>query len=162
MKKVTDTQIFTAASAIGLVSGMRAFAAPAIVGQIARRGGLDIDSPRLGKIGHPAVANILAALSIGELIADKLPMTPKRTAAFPLIARIASGAFCGAVLCASKKQSPVVGAMAGAFGAAGGTFAAYHLRKTITGDLGLPDPAVALAEDAFAVGLGVLITRSVG
>ena len=161
MTKATETQIFTAASAIGLVSGMRSFAAPAIVGQIARRGGLDIGCQSLGKIGNPTVANVLAVLSIGELIADKLPMTPKRTKSFPLIARIVSGAFCGAVLCASKKRSPVVGAMAGALGAVGGTFAAYHLRRAATESLGLPDPAVAVVEDAFAVGLGVLITRSV-
>jgi uncharacterized membrane protein len=68
---------------------------------------------------------------------------------------------CGAVLCASKKRSAIVGACAGALGAAGGTYAAYHLRKLVTESLELPNPAVGAIEDGIAVGLGVLITKSI-
>ncbi len=161
MNNPTDTQIFTSASAIGLVAGMRTFAAPAIVGQIARRGSLDIQPAFLRNIGHGTISTVMSILSVGELIADKLPGTPNRTKAFPLIGRILSGSFCGAVLCASKKKSPIVGALAGAFGATGGTFATYQLRKMVTGSLGWPDPAVAIIEDAFAVGLGVLMAKNI-
>lgn len=162
MTNTTDKQVFTAASAIGIVAGMRAFAAPAIVAQLAWRGALSIDGEGLKKIGRPKTAKVLSALSIGELIGDKVPTIPKRTRSFALITRMLSGALCGAVLCASRKRSPAIGAMAGALGATGGTFAAYHLRKAITESLGLPDPAVAVAEDALAIGLGVLITRGLG
>lgn len=161
MTTSTDTQIYTAASAIGIVAGMRAFAAPAIVAQLACRGTFSIGCEALKTMGKRKTANVLSALSVGELIGDKVPTIPKRTRSFALITRIISGAVCGAVLCASRKRPPVLGAMAGAFGATGGTFAAYHLRKAITESLGLPGPAVAVAEDALAIGLGVLITKSV-
>lgn len=144
-----------AASVIGVVAGMRTFTAPAIVSQIARRGGLHLGCPQLQKIGEPAAANTIAILAIGELIGDKLPMTPSRTKLFALIPRILSGAFCGAILCASQKRLAGFGALAGAAGAAGGTFAAFHLRKKIGTSLELPDPAVAVMEDALAIGLGV-------
>jgi len=161
MTKTTETELLAAASVIGVVAGMRAFAAPAIVGQFARRGGLDIERSYLGQIGHPTTANVLAALSIGELIGDKLPIIPRRTKAFPLLARIVSGAFCGAVLCDSANRSSATGALAGALGALGGTFGAYHLRKMATQSLGFPDLAVAVAEDALAIGLGIFVTNSV-
>jgi uncharacterized membrane protein len=161
MKNPTDTQVFTAASVIGLVSGMRAFLGPSILGQIARRGGLEISESPFGKIGHPTTATIVSLLSIGELIGDKLPNMPARTNPLALVPRILSGALCGAVLCASKKRSSVVGAIAGACGAAGGTFAAYHLRKLVTESLELPNPAVGALEDGIAAGVGILITKSI-
>jgi uncharacterized membrane protein len=161
MKNPTETQVFTAASAIGLVSGMRTFLPPAILAQMVRIGTLEVDDSPLAKIGHPTTATAIALLSIGELIGDKLPSMPDRTKPVALIPRILSGAFCGAVLCVPKKRSPIVGALAGAFGAAGGTFAAYHLRKLISESLDLPNPAAGAIEDGIAVGLGVLITKSI-
>jgi uncharacterized membrane protein len=161
MKNPTDTQVFTAASAIGVISGMRAFLPPAVLAQIVRNGTLELDDSTLAKIGRPTTATAIALLSVGELIGDKLPTTPKRTKPVALIPRILSGAFCGALLCTAKRRSPIVGALAGAFGATGGTFAAYHLRKLGSESFDLPNPAAGAIEDGIAVGLAILITKSI-
>lgn len=161
MKNPTNLQVFTAASAIGVVSGMRALLPPAILAQIVRTGVLELYDSPLTKIGRPTTSTAIGLLSVGELIGDKLPTTPSRTKPVALIPRILSGALCGVILCASKKQSPVVGALAGALGATGGTFAAYHLRKLISESLAIPNPAAGAIEDGIAVGLGILITKSI-
>ena len=54
----------------------------------------------------------------------------------------------------------VVGVFAGVFGALGGTFAAFEVRQQMTLELGLPDFAVALVEDAIAVWIGITILRN--
>jgi hypothetical protein len=41
-------------------------------------------------------------------------------------------------------------------------YAAYNLRKKITGDWHIPDTFVALAEDAIAVGVGYAALRKLG
>jgi uncharacterized membrane protein len=161
MKNPTDTQVFRAASAIGVVSGMRALLPAAILAQMVRKTTLELDDSPIAKIGRPTTATAIALLAIGELIGDKLPSTPDRTKPVALVPRILSGALCGAVLCASKKRSPIVGALAGALGATGGTFAAYHLRKLIAESTELPNPAAGAIEDGIAVGLAILITKSI-
>jgi uncharacterized membrane protein len=158
MTTTTEEQIKIAA-AIGAVSGMRTFTAPAIIGQMAKQGELEIGCDYLGALGHPVAANVLAVLAASEIVADKLPMTPNRTDLSGFIPRLVSGALCGATLGCAKRQSFATGALAGALGAAGGTFAAYYLRRFLTKSLGIPDLPVALAEDAAAVALGICIAK---
>jgi len=50
----------------------------------------------------------------------------------------------------------VTGAIVGGLAAAAATFAAYHLRRALTSDAGLP---VALAEDVAAVAIAELAAR---
>ena len=156
----TNTQVFAMASAIGIVAGMRSLTAPAIVGQIARSGSIGRDRSRFGLFGNPLFAKVLIGLAASEAIADKLPGIPKRTSTFPLIARIISGAICGATLCSVKDESPFVGAVAGTLGAIGSTFAVYELRRQASQSLGLPDAAIALIEDATAVWIGTAISST--
>ena len=51
------------------------------------------------------------------------------------------------------------GAVLGGLGALAGSFAFYHLRYFLTHEKGLPDPVVALAEDALAIGLGLWVVN---
>ncbi len=90
----------------------------------------------------------------GELIADKLPFVPARTDPLPLAARAASGAAVGAALSALEGWSLWVGAALGGAAAVAGAAAGYQARRALTQDKGLPDLAVALAEDAVVVGVG--------
>ncbi len=153
----SDGQVYASASAIGIVAGMRAVTAPAVVGQIARSGCLGVERSKFGVLGNAVVSTTVALLAVGEAIADKTPNAPDRTATVGLAARIFSGAFCGATLCRAQDRSAVVGAIAGAFGAIGSTFAAFHLRREIGKGLGIPDIVVALIEDATAVWGGLAI-----
>ena len=159
MTTTTEEQVKTAA-AIGAVAGMRTFTAPAVIGQMAKRGELEIGCEYLSALGNPITANVLAVLAASEIVADKLPITPNRTDLGGLIPRIISGALCGATLNCVKRQSFATGAMAGALGAVGGTFGAFYLRRFLTKSLGIPDLPVALVEDAAAVGLGICVVKS--
>jgi uncharacterized membrane protein len=96
---------------------------------------------------------LLSLLALGELVADLLPGIPKRTDLAPLLARILSGGFCGACLCASADKSLMIGAALGAAGGVMGAFAAYEIRRRLVFKLNIRDYFVALAEDAVALGL---------
>jgi len=102
----------------------------------------------------PAVA-ILSVLAIGELIADKLPMIPKRTAPAPLMARVVTGGLCGACLCAAVGKSLLAGTLLGGMGGILGAFLGYRIRRRL--DLNIKDLVVAVCEDLVAVGLALFL-----
>jgi uncharacterized membrane protein len=96
-------------------------------------------------------------LALGELIADKLPWIPKRTAPAPLLARFLTGGLCGASLCAAAGQSLVVGALNGGIWAGVGAFLAYQIRKRLVSNLHIKDFIVAICEDLVAIALAVFV-----
>src|SRR5215831_3405893 len=100
-----------------------------------------------------AAAVIFSVLALGELTADKLPMTGKRTAPAPLIARIITGGLCGACLCAAAAKSLLAGSLLGGVGAIVGAFLGYGIRRRL--DLHVKDFLVAICEDVVAVGLAL-------
>ena len=104
--------------------------------------------------GHLGV--FLTAGAIGEFIADKLPRTGKRTAAGPLVARMISGALCGAGLCVASDQSWSFGAALGVVGAIIGSFAGYTARTGLVRKLAVADMSIAIPEDLLAIGLAVV------
>ncbi len=157
----TDEQVYATAVGLGVVAGMRTMSAPALVTQVARKGKLAVAGSKLGFLNSPAALSASALLAVGELVADKIPSAPNRTDLGPLLARAASGAVSGAIVCSAKKRSPWLGAFFGAVGAIGATFAAYHLRRTITQNLHIPDSMVALAEDALVASTGLLIASQI-
>src|SRR5690606_2486359 len=96
-------------------------------------------------------ARVLPALALGELVADKLPFVPARTDPPALLGRVGSGALCGAAVAGWRGEPTAGAALAGTLGALGSTFLFYHLRKAAGEATGVPDPAIALAEDAAAL-----------
>ncbi len=141
-----DAVVYTAASALGIVAGMRSMIAPAVVAYLSGAGCSGAEREDFGVLGRPALGKAVMALAGMEAIADKLPFMPSRTKPVPLVGRLLIGAFCGATICSAMKRSKIVGAVAGAFGALGSTFAVYQIRNQISQQLGVPDPAVALIE----------------
>jgi uncharacterized membrane protein len=98
---------------IGLFGGLRSLTAPAATAWAAYLGWLKLARP-LALIGSlPAVA-IFTLLAIVELVADKLPQTPSRTAPLGLIARIVMGGLTGACVAAAGGQGIFLGAVLGA------------------------------------------------
>ena len=102
-------------------------------------------------ITYPATIIVFCLLALGELIGDKLPNTPARTAPFPLAARIVFGGLVGALSATGLKGSIPEGIILGALSAVLGAFAGYNVRRLIVQRTGWPDWPVALAEDAFAI-----------
>jgi uncharacterized membrane protein len=142
---------------LGCVAGLRSLTAPAVVCWAAHFGWLHLSGTKLAFLNHPATLILFTLLAVVELISDKLPKTPARTAPPGLIARIVLGGLCGAALAASAGGSQIVAAAVGIIGALVGTFAGYNIRHALVGQAHLPDLAVALVEDAIAIGGGLLI-----
>ncbi len=139
---------------LGAVTGMRSLLGTAVLSQALSRHKLpQIDSTRLAPLANDKVAQVLSALSAGEIVADKLPAIPARIQPGPLIGRALFGALAGATVCAEKRQSLASGAAVGALAAVATAFGAYHLRQWLDKEVGLPDTVVALVEDALALSL---------
>src|SRR5271170_1572474 len=100
---------------VGMIAWLRSMTAPAAVSWAARLGWLHLENTWLAFLGFAATPYIFSALAIGELIADKLPKTPSRKSPPGFIARVASGALCGAALGAAS-QSLLGGLLAGVGG----------------------------------------------
>jgi uncharacterized membrane protein len=102
-------------------------------------------------LGSSKVSTLLTLFEVGELIGDKLPVTPSRTSSLPLLGRAASGALVGAALCASEGRRTVTGGVLGAVGAVASAYAGELLRMQIGQRTGLPDFVVALLEDGVVI-----------
>jgi uncharacterized membrane protein len=139
------------AFAIGIIAGLRSFTAPAAVCWAARLGWLPLAGSRLAFLGSTTAVCISTVLALTELVLDKTSWIGARTKPGPLIDRLIMGALSGAAL------GSTLGAISGGVGALAGTYGGYYARRWIVSNLKVPDIAVALAEDALAVGGALLI-----
>ena len=135
---------------IGLFAGLRSLTAPAATAWAAHLGWLKLERP-LSLIGSLPVVVIFTLLAVAELVADKLPKTPNRTSAMPLIARAVMGALTGACVAVGGKQSAIAGAVLGIAGSIVGAFGGYQVRKRLVKALGVPDLYIALLEDIVTI-----------
>jgi uncharacterized membrane protein len=142
---------------LGCVAGLRSLTPPAAVCWGAHMGWLHLSGKKLAFLGHPTALIIFTLLALFELVNDKLPKTPSRTALPGLIARILTGGFSAAALAVSAGGSVVVAALVGIIGALAGTFGGYNVRHSLVSSVHLPDLPVALVEDVIAVAGGLLI-----
>jgi uncharacterized membrane protein len=147
----------TFALAIGFVAGLRSMTAPAAVSWAACLGWIDLHGSPLQWMGSRAAVAIFSVAAVAELVADKLPKTPSRTAPGPLIGRIVLGGLAGAGLVLSANGSWLMGAALGGIGAVIGAFAGYEIRRRLVSALGAKDAVVAVVEDLVAIGLAFLV-----
>jgi uncharacterized membrane protein len=149
--------VFFLAVGIGIVAGLRALTAPAVVSWAARLGWLNLYGSSLSLMGSDVAVAIFSLGAIAEYVNDKLPKTPSRTAPPGLIARIVMGGLSGACLCASAGQSPITGALLGGIGSLIGTFGGYQARTRLTRGLKVKDIFIAVLEDLVAIGLAFFL-----
>jgi uncharacterized membrane protein len=142
---------------LGFMDGLRSLTAPAIVCWAGYFGWLHFAGTKLAFLEHPATLIVVTLLALGELVADKLPNTPARTAPVGLIARIVLGGACGAAVAIAVGLSLPISVVVGCIGAVAGTFAGYNLRHLLVTRSHFPDFVVALGEDLFAVLGGLLL-----
>ena len=141
---------------IGLFAGLRSLTPPAAVAWAVYLGWLRLARP-LSLIGSlPAVIG-LSVMAITELIFDKLPKTPSRTAPPGLTARIVTGGFTGACVSLHGGRSAFVGAGMGMVCGMVGCFAGYQARARLVKSLRQPDFNIALIEDLIAIGGSLFI-----
>jgi uncharacterized membrane protein len=135
----------------GVFVGLRSLTPFAVTSWAARAGWLKLRSPLLWISTTPA-AVILTLLALAELVADKLPSTPSRTAPAGLIARIVLGGLTGACVAMAGEMGALTGVLLGIVGALAGTFGGYQARTRLVKALHTPDFVVAIMEDLVCIG----------
>lgn len=153
---MNTTYVLAFAFGIGIVAGLRSLLAPAAVNWAVYLGWLALPNSPLAFMGSTAAVATFSVLAIGELVADLLPIIPKRTALAPLLARILMGGLCGACLCVSASHSLPLGALLGGIGGVMGAFTGYEVRRRLVSSFKIKDFFVALFEDLIALGLAWL------
>src|SRR5215471_11388233 len=123
---------------IGIVAGLRAMTAPAVVSWAGYAGRFSLASTPLAFMGSWWAPWLFTALALAELVTDQLASTPSRKVPMQLGARIVTGALLAA------------GAAAGAVGAVIGTFGGAAFRARLAVFFGEDRPA-AFIEDAIAI-----------
>jgi uncharacterized membrane protein len=149
--------VLALAFCIGVIAGLRALTAPAVVCWAAHLGWINLRGSPLAFMSTAIAVLLFTIFALVELTNDKLPKTPSRTTPVPLTVRAVTGALSGAALGIAGGQSPALSAVLGAIGAIAGAFAGYQVRHRIVTGLHLRDLPVALAEDLIAIGGGLLI-----
>jgi len=141
---------------IGFFAGLRSLTPPAAVAWAVHLGWLRLARP-WALIGSLPAVIILSLLAVTEIILDKLPNTPNRTAPPGLIARIVTGGLTGACVSLGGGKTALVGAGLGVVGGIVGCFGGYEARAWLVKSLGLPDFYIALLEDLIAIGGSLFI-----
>ena len=154
---MNSSTVLLLAFAIGVVAGLRALTAPAVVAWAAHRQWINLHNTTLSFMGSLAAVIIFTLLAVVELIADQLPSTPSRTAPPGLIARFVTGGLSGAAITLAGGQSLIAGVLLGGIGGIVGAFAGYQARTRLVKALGAPDFVIATLEDAVAIGAGLFI-----
>src|ERR671910_2710771 len=106
---------------IGFLAGLRSLTPPAATAWAVYLGWLKVEGP-LSLIGSVPSVALFTLLAIVELVADKLPQTPKRTSPPGLIARILMGGLTGACVASGGGQGIFSGALLGGIGGVAGCF----------------------------------------
>jgi uncharacterized membrane protein len=78
-----------------------------------------------------------------------------------LIARIVTGALCGATVAASSDRSIAIGALLGAGGGVFGAFAGYNIRHGLVIHMNVPDIIIAVIEDLLAITGGLFVVSRI-
>src|SRR5262245_43785610 len=135
---------------VGFLAGVRSLTAPAVTAWAVHLGWMKLPSALALMGSIPAVA-VFTLLAVMELVADKLPKTPSRTAPLGLIARIITGGLTGACVAAAGGEGALLGAVIGAVGGVVGCFGGYQARTRLVKALGTQDIYVAVLEDLVAI-----------
>jgi uncharacterized membrane protein len=145
---------------IGTLAGMRTSSAPAVASQIlSHHYSKRLKSSPLNFMQSKKVANILTALTVVELIGDKLPATPNRTKPAGVIFRGLSGALAGASIYKASGNNVLIGTLIGTASAVASTYISFLLRKSIVKNTSIIDPIIGVLEDALVIGAGVGLAR---
>lgn len=146
---------------IGVVTGLRSLAGPAVTSWAAHLGWLSLIGTPMRFMSSIVTVVIFTVLAVVELVADQLPSTPARTAPVGLSARVLMGGLCGATVALAGGESIALGIVLGVAGGIAGAYGGYQVRTRLVKALGVPDVVIAVLEDIVAIGGGLLILSRV-
>lgn len=141
---------------LGGLTGLRSMTPIAVLCWFSWVGHLDVYHTWAAWTNSGISVSVFTVLAVGELIVDKLPMTPARTAAFPLLARIGFGTLIGAIAATGLAGQALEGALLGGISAIAGTFLGFHTRQWLVTENHYRDCWIALSEDALTIVFAIL------
>ncbi|MCV7346400.1 DUF4126 family protein [Mycolicibacterium rhodesiae] len=153
---MTHVLVLLLALLIGVIAGLRALTAPAVVAWGAFLGWIDVTDKWSEWVGSWITVAVLTVLLFVELVTDQLPKTPSRKTTAQFLTRLLTGAFAGAVI-GSAFFHTFSSLGAGIIGAVLGTLGGYEARSRLVAANGGRDLPVAIGEDVIAVGGGFLV-----
>lgn len=143
------------------LAGMRSMSAPAFLSHyLSKQPHSGLAGSRLRFLQKPVTAKLLKAMAAGEIVMDKLPSTPDRTAPPILLGRLLSGALVGAAWYRSRQGSAIGGGVLGGLAAVAATFVSYALRTGISKQSGVPVALVGVGEDVAVLAGGAALLRA--
>jgi uncharacterized membrane protein len=131
---------------LGAASGLRSQLGAAAV--VARA---DPSLPAMFR--QPWTRRLMVAAAAGEIVADKLPGVPSRLAPAGIASRMVLGALAAGLFARTRHAPWPPAAAIGASSAAVAAKVGHDVRARLGHRA--PDPAIAVVEDALALGLGV-------
>src|SRR6476469_5011784 len=153
---MTQVVVIVLAVLIGVIAGLRALTALAVLAWGAFLGWIDLDGKWSEWVAHPITVTVLTIFLLVELVTDQLPKTPSRKTTPQFATRLIMGAFAGAVIgSASFHTFSSIGA--GIVGAVLGTMSGAAARERFASARDGQDRPGAILEDVVAVGGGFLI-----
>jgi uncharacterized membrane protein len=153
---MTHALVLLLALLIGVIAGLRALTAPAVVAWGAFLGWIDVEGKWSEWVANPITVTVLTIFLVVELVTDQLPKTPSRKTPPQFTTRLIMGAFAGAVI-GSAFFHTFTATGAGIIGAVLGTLGGAEARQRLTAANGGKDRPVAIGEDIIAVGGGFLV-----
>ncbi len=150
----------TRSFAIGISAGMRTMMPGAVVTWQIADGGLKRGAgPVWSFLRRDGTRKVALVTAVGELVGDKLPITPSRIEGNAGRGRLVIGAMMGGLVASglgARSGGLVIAVATGALGGAVGSYGGFYARKAIVKQYSLPDLPVALVEDAFSYALARL------
>jgi uncharacterized membrane protein len=146
---------------LGFAAGIRSQVPVALLAIEADAGRFDPGSGWMARrFASPqgVLGTLLAAA--GELLADKLPVTPPRTTPGPFLQRLATGGAVGAAVHYDAGHPRAVGALLGSAGAGAGAYLANRARAAVAERTRLPGPLLGAIEDLLVVALAVAVVTT--
>ncbi len=143
---------------MGIVAGLRAMMAPALVTWAAALGWLDLSGSWLSFLGSKWAVLIFTILAVFELVTDQLPNTPSRKVPQQFITRLITGGVAGAAI-GIPYDLWLAGLVSGVLGAVAGTYGGAWARAKLAEIFGKDAPA-AFIEDGVAFVVAFIIILS--
>ncbi|WP_374950451.1 DUF4126 family protein [Mucilaginibacter sp.] len=158
--KLKITKAFKQAAGLGAIAGMRTFMAPAVITHMySRHPSRYLEHTPLEFMQTITTSKVFKVLAAGELVGDKLPHAPNRTATPGLVGRAVSGIWAGATVYQAHGKKPVMGGLVGGLSAIASTFGCFFLRKSIARNTPVPDAVIGVIEDVLCISAGASIAR---
>ncbi len=136
---------------LGIATGLRSMTPMAVLCWFSWCGYLPTDGTWSQWTARLPVAIVLTVLALAEIVADKLPRTPNRTAPGPLLWRLALGGLAGSIAATAMDGPGVEGVLLGGVGALLGAFAGFMVRRELVEQIGFTDWHIAVVEDVITI-----------